>query len=195
MALSITVSDLLVYGLGLAFIITSLTVLILNKRQRDAVLARLHFRGRRASGANTPPRSLSPDKKSAYVSPSSGPNFVEALPPSRRSTLNDIAKKYSGSEKKLFAAAKPDVNIAKDLLPIEQSYLIDPKSPKYTPTGFSTAEIKALGDFPDYELLSGVPLPEAYKEHNPDTSIPRPYRPLRWNYHQTMCKISATLPY
>lgn len=57
----------------------------------------------------------------------------------------------------------------------------------YTPTGFSVDEIKALGDFPDYATLSGVPLPNAYTEHDVDKAKPRPYRPFRWNYHQTMC--------
>ena len=49
-------------------------------------------------------------------------------------------------------------------------------------------EIKALGDFPDYEALSGVPLPEPYKEFDIKTALPRPYRPFRWQYHQTMCE-------
>jgi hypothetical protein len=58
---------------------------------------------------------------------------------------------------------------------------------RYTPTGFSVTEIKALGDFPDYAKLSGVPLPQEYPEFNIDTALARPYRPFRWGYHQTMC--------
>jgi hypothetical protein len=58
----------------------------------------------------------------------------------------------------------------------------------FTPCEFSTEEIKALGDFPDYVTLSGVPLPEAYPEFDINKAKPRPYRPFRWNYHQTMCK-------
>ena len=60
----------------------------------------------------------------------------------------------------------------------------------YTPTRLSVDEIKALGDFPDYAGLSGVPLPQAYKGFRIDTAIPRPYRPLRWAYHQTMCMLT-----
>ncbi|GES64239.1 HRQ family protein [Aspergillus terreus] len=56
----------------------------------------------------------------------------------------------------------------------------------YTPTGFSVAEIKELGDFPDYAALSGVPLPGAYHEFDIEKALPRPYRPFRWSYHQTM---------
>lgn len=57
----------------------------------------------------------------------------------------------------------------------------------YTPTGFSIAEIKALGDFPDYAALSGIPLPEVYEGFEIEKALPRPYRPFRWAYHQTMC--------
>lgn len=65
------------------------------------------------------------------------------------------------------------------------SYL-DAKTPLYTPTEFSTEEIKALGEFPDYATLSGVPLPRPYHEFDIKKALPRPYRPFRWNYHQTM---------
>jgi hypothetical protein len=58
----------------------------------------------------------------------------------------------------------------------------------FTPTGFSVGDVQSLGRFPDYEVLSGVPLPEAYKGFDIDKAIPRPYRPFRWAYHQTMCK-------
>ncbi|EHK96339.1 hypothetical protein M7I_7984 [Glarea lozoyensis 74030] len=63
---------------------------------------------------------------------------------------------------------------------------MDTRSPKYTPTGLSTEEIIALGDFPAYDILTGVPNPSPFKEFNPLTAVTRPYRPLRWNYHQTM---------
>jgi hypothetical protein len=67
------------------------------------------------------------------------------------------------------------------------SYL-EAKTPMFTPCGFSTDDIKALGDFPDYATLSGVPLPRPYPEFDIKKAIPRPYRPFRWAYHQTMCK-------
>jgi hypothetical protein len=61
-------------------------------------------------------------------------------------------------------------------------------SEAYTPTEFSKAEIETLRDFPDYATLSGVPLPQAYEEFKIEEAQPRPYRPFRWAYHQTMCK-------
>lgn len=67
-------------------------------------------------------------------------------------------------------------------------------TPRYTATGISTTEIAALGHFPDYATLSGVPLPIAFPADPTAAAIlgypahpkPRPYRPLRWPYHQTM---------
>lgn len=76
------------------------------------------------------------------------------------------------------------------MMPYEASYL-DVDGSKHTPTGFSIDEIKALGDFPDYAELSGVPLPEPYFEFDIDKALPRPYRPFRWAYHQTMCTSAA----
>ena len=57
--------------------------------------------------------------------------------------------------------------------------------------GFTMEEIRALGDFPDYATLSGVPLPEAYPEFDIRTAKPRPFRPVRWAYHQTMCTLKV----
>ncbi|KAL4915094.1 hypothetical protein BDW62DRAFT_219641 [Aspergillus aurantiobrunneus] len=55
-----------------------------------------------------------------------------------------------------------------------------------TPTGFSAADIDALGRFPDYSVLSGVPHPTPCPEFDVTTACFRPYRPFRWAYHQTM---------
>lgn len=59
---------------------------------------------------------------------------------------------------------------------------------QYTPTGFSLAEIEALGSFPDYAVLSGVPHPEPCLNFDINKALFRPFRPFRWTYHQTMCK-------
>ncbi|KAI5361853.1 hypothetical protein Slin15195_G055040 [Septoria linicola] len=55
-----------------------------------------------------------------------------------------------------------------------------------TATGFSLRDILELGDFCDYATLSGIALPCAYHEFDIDKALPRPYRPFRWAYHQTM---------
>lgn len=56
----------------------------------------------------------------------------------------------------------------------------------YTPTGFSTRDIRALGRFPDYAKLSGIRYPTPYVDFDVTKARFRPFRPFRWNYHQTM---------
>ncbi|KAF8477512.1 hypothetical protein BDZ91DRAFT_778561 [Kalaharituber pfeilii] len=57
------------------------------------------------------------------------------------------------------------------------------------PLGFipkSKEEREHIGKYPDYAELSGVPWPHLYHNFDPLRAIPRPYRPFRWTYHQTM---------
>jgi hypothetical protein len=79
-----------------------------------------------------------------------------------------------------------EAEVQENMLPMTADYRSSPGN-LYTPTGFSVDDIKSLGDFPDYAALSGVPLPSPYPEHDIDKAKPRPYRPFRWAYHQTMC--------
>jgi hypothetical protein len=62
-------------------------------------------------------------------------------------------------------------------------------------TSRAPAEIAEYGDFPDYASLSGVPLPSEYKGFDITKALPRPYRPFRWVYHQTMCKPLLPFPF
>lgn len=58
-------------------------------------------------------------------------------------------------------------------------------------SGFTVSEVKSLGKFPDYAKLSGVPLPTAVRRgFSVDDALPRPYRPFRWPYFQTMGKFA-----
>lgn len=196
MSLSSFILDQWRLSLGAVFLLASLVTLVVGKRQRAAVLERLQFSRRRASGASTPPRSFSPDTKTSVPKEPSNctPDYINAFPPSRRSVLPELAKTASPANAKVLRATDPDVKIlVKDALPTTRTYDLDNASPKYTPTGFSTAEIKAMGDFPAYDVLSGVPLPEPYENFDPTKAIQRPYRPFRWAYHQTMCKSTRGL--
>ena len=58
-------------------------------------------------------------------------------------------------------------------------------------SGFTVNDIRKLGDFPDYSKLSGVPAPSPLPYFDVDKAQPRPYRPFRWAYHQTMCTYAA----
>lgn len=183
------ISEHWLFGLGVVFVFSSVTALILNKSQREAVLGRLRYGRRRASGASTPPRSISPTKDTKPSGPVR-PDYTAQFPPSRRSALPELAKGATDATREALAATKEPASdfLLQDSLPIAQSFALENGGvTKYTPTGFSTAEIRAMGDFPAYDVLSGVPLPKEYKEFNPATARPRPYRPFRWAYHQTMC--------
>ncbi|KAF2015459.1 hypothetical protein BU24DRAFT_346598 [Aaosphaeria arxii CBS 175.79] len=170
--------------LGAAFLFSSLFLLVFKHGRRTVFLNRLHFHHRRSSGSKTPPRSLSPGKEKSNALPVI--NYSDTFPPSRRFTLAEIQSNLqtiTGKPQDAFLASPPNSKTA--CLPLNASYL-DAKEPLFTPCEFSTEEIKALGDFPDYSLLSGVPLPSSYPEFDITKALPRPYRPFRWNYHQTM---------
>ncbi|KAJ6110503.1 hypothetical protein N7486_002738 [Penicillium sp. IBT 16267x] len=142
---------------------------ILHRSSSKSLWSRISPRGRRDSTAKTPPRSISPEKKNSHsaISPSS---YNHALPPSgvtfRRHEIDEA-------------------EVRQNMLPMTADYMKSPGN-LYTPTGFSIDEVKALGDFPDYATLSGVPLPDSYPVHDIEKAKPRPYRPFRWAYHQTM---------
>ena len=114
--------------------------------------------------------------------------YKNIFPPSSRDLLLKVAESLSASKRRNIGVREIDQEeFTKNVIPLEADYRTCGPS-TYTPTGISMAEIKALGDFPDYSKLSGVPLPEAYKEFEIEKALPRPYRPFRWAYHQTMCK-------
>ncbi len=108
--------------------------------------------------------------------------FLLQFPPSRRHVLASL----SGFEKSNPMRETPPKVLSSKALPTTTAADLN-KNNQYTPTGFSTQEIRALGRFPDYSILSGVrhPIPVS-----PDWDITkatfRPYRPFRWNYHQHM---------
>ena len=144
-------------------------------------------RGRRISTSKTPPRSLSPEKKV----PNNGPppvDYAVAFPPSRREALAKAAENLPPTQKaKLLGQEIDAAEFRENLIPFTADYKACGPS-VYTPTEISVEEIKALGDFPDYAKLSGVSLPQPYTEFKIEQALPRPYRPFRWSYHQTMCK-------
>lgn len=74
-----------------------------------------------------------------------------------------------------------------DVFPPSLTHAVQAETPQCTATGFTQEAIDKLGDFPDYASLSGVPLPSQYEgKFDISKARARPYRPLRWAYHQTM---------
>lgn len=114
-----------------------------------------------------------PDEKAQ-----ANPNAV-VFPPSRRAALATL---LPGTK------AKADIStqeLRKKQLPSTRTQDLGKKN-QYTPTSISTQEIEALGRFPDYSVLSGVPHPEPLTSFDIKTAKFRPFRPFRWTYHQTM---------
>ena len=208
--------------LAIAVLLSNIALLVLSKGQRETLYASVKSctpvmaRGRRNSSANTPPRSLTPDKSvptdekvvidkkvptekkvpAEKKVPNNGPPPVEykhIFPPSSRELLLKVVESLSASQRKNISIREIDQEeFTKNVIPLEADYRkCEPST--YTPMGISMAEIKALGDFPDYSTLSGVPLPEAYKEFEIEKALARPYRPFRWAYHQTMCKLNLCM--
>ncbi|KAF2763576.1 hypothetical protein EJ05DRAFT_433604 [Pseudovirgaria hyperparasitica] len=173
-------SSLLLFA---CFLVISLSYLGFNRKRRGIILLRLQFYKRRTSGANTPPRSIRPEKAFSTQELS----YKNVFPPQRRETLGQIGNELLVNLKKPIAGivALKDVASNTTCVPLETS-IWDTNEVICTPTGFSSDEIKALGDFPDYATLSGVSLPAPYPEFDIDKALPRPYRPFRWPYHQTM---------
>lgn len=183
--------------LAIAVLLSNIALLVLTKSQRETLYARVSSwapavaRGRRISSASTPPRSLTPEKKVPNNAPPPA-EYKDIFPPSSREVLLKVAESLSTSQKKKIGIQEINQEeFTKNIIPFEADYRQCGPS-TYTPMEISMAEIEALGDFPDYSKLSGVPLPEAYKKFEIEKALSRPYRPIRWAYHQTMCML--TLP-
>ncbi|KAJ9613153.1 hypothetical protein H2200_003094 [Cladophialophora chaetospira] len=170
---------------GLAISLTIITYLSLSQRQKDVVFKRLILRGRRSSSADTPPRSISPEKEPTNSQPKSS-EYVNTFPPLTRENLPEAAVDLPKDRREVLETSSFDEkNWTKSILGWEDDFRrADPD--KYIYTGYKVKEIRALGDFPNYSALSEIPLPEAYPEHDIDKALPRPFRPFRWAYHQTM---------
>jgi hypothetical protein len=150
----------------------------------------LAARRSRLPTSRTPPRSLSPEKIASTNIPLGG-GYQDVFPPSGREALVRVARKSPEAQRsKPMARDIDQAEFQSRLVPFTVDFVSCGPS-TYMPTRLSTDEIQALGDFPDYAELSGVPLPEAYKGFRIDKAVPRPYRPLRWAYHQTMCMLTC----
>lgn len=128
-----------------------------------------------------------PSEEKKTGSPSPTVSYRDIFPPSGRAALLKVAEKLPLARRQRIRAGQIDqAEFRKDVMSMHADYReCGPSS--FTPTGISVEEIDALQDFPDYAELSGVPLPKPYEEFKIETALPRPYRPFRWVYHQTMC--------
>lgn len=162
--------------LGVMFVFSSTLVFLWQRNKRDIILERYQTNRRKYSGSKTPPRSLSLAENKLDITPT----YSDTFPPCRRTDTR------SESDSSPTKPAAPNMVGMKEMLPLNMPY-ISAENSLYTPCGFSIEEIKSLGEFPDYATLSGVRLPEPYLAFDIMKALPRPYRPFRWAYHQTMC--------
>ena len=172
----------------LCILVSTILLLTLTPQQKQCLFAHVPLldRGGRTSTSVTPPRSLTPEKRVPSNAPPST-DYRHTFPPSTREALITLAESLPPERKRRINELKVDeVEFKKGVIPFWANYKECGPS-TYTPTEVSIEEVKALGDFPDYSKLSGVPLPEPYDEFDIKTALPRPYRPFRWAYHQTMC--------
>ncbi|RYP89515.1 hypothetical protein DL770_004385 [Monosporascus sp. CRB-9-2] len=149
---------------------------------KDVVLRRSSLR-RGLARRSTPSIEKQISSKSLASSIS---GLSSAFPPLQRDQLKKMKMSLPPSQQKALGTLLFDQSrFERSLLGFEEDYRTAEDS-KFSYSGFSVREIKAIGAFPDYATLSEVPLPRPYKEFEIDKALPRPYRPLRWAYHQTM---------
>ena len=184
--------EYLVYAV-FCILVSAVLLLSSTPQQRKSLYACLPIldRGSRILTSMIPPRSWISEKKAPTNVPPPA-DYRHTFPPSTRETLAIAAESLSSERKACLKGLKiDDVEFQRGIIPFTANYqACDPSI--YTPTAVSVEEVKALGDFPDYAKLSGVPLPEAYKKFDIKKALPRPYRPFRWAYHQTMCRLKCS---
>ncbi|KAF4952819.1 hypothetical protein FSARC_12561 [Fusarium sarcochroum] len=113
-------------------------------------------------------------------------SFLSTFPPSLRDEIIASNDPSAIEIQKVLARSKPTTSeLVKSQLPSTRTQDLSVIG-QYTPTGFSSQEIEALGTFPDYSVLSGVPHPKSVPQFDIKTAEFRPFRPFRWTYHQTM---------
>ena len=118
--------------------------------------------------------------------------YENVFPPSRRTAYLDVLSNTLGQQRD--SRRYHDVMDIPPRLASHQN-CHTPESPQEdfsSSLEYTTEEIRMLGDFPSYDLLTGVNLPKPYVDFDPSTALPRPYRPFRWRYQQTMGSCALT---
>ena len=166
--------------LGL-LVLASAVHLLLSSSSSSSSSGSITVKRKPAETADTPPHSLTPSSERNNENGQDKKGGVSALP----------AIPPPGSRRPAIAA------LITNFLPTSRPGSLASPAPTTTTTdaegcGFppvvsrSAEEIESYGDFPDYAALTGIRLPAPYVEFDIEKALPRPYRPFRWAYHQTM---------
>lgn len=169
-------------------LVVSITYLILPSGHRASTR-------KPATTANALPHSVSPTTKhEEFEETFIGKETTSAY----KSTIPTDMPTPPPSPRGVSSRGKPSITaLITNILPSRRGSIASPAT-SAVGTGElsifnrSDKEIEAYGDFPDYATLSGVRLPDPYLEFNIEKALPRPYRPVRWSYHQTMGMLSTT---
>ncbi|KAL7274876.1 hypothetical protein RUND412_002209 [Rhizina undulata] len=182
--------------LGITLLLASTLYFTLRWRTRKVIVEKFITRGRLDTAA-TPPRSLSPSPKrrctATALQLTSGPPSEKPFSPT--DDPSGVSQVRRASLTAIFTNILPKLPTAtgfrRGSLALNSdsrrgSTASNASDPGNDVVFRTKEEIEAYGDFPDYAQLSGVRLPVSYENFNIDTALPRPYRPFRWAYHQTM---------
>ncbi|KAJ3461354.1 hypothetical protein MRS44_009907 [Fusarium solani] len=109
-----------------------------------------------------------------------GQDYSDVFPPSQRPFLSRFDSRFRHADQSVDIS-----KLSRLVLGMNENYAT--ASPeRFIYSGFTVGDVLKLGNFPDYAALSEVPLPKPAEDFDINTVQPRPYRPLRWPYHQTM---------
>ncbi|KAL6362352.1 hypothetical protein LRP88_03630 [Fusarium phalaenopsidis] len=109
-----------------------------------------------------------------------GQDYSDVFPPSQRPALSSFDSRFPHADQNVDISKLSRLVLGMD----ENHATASPE--RFIYSGFTVGDVLKLGNFPDYAALSEVPLPKPVEDFDINTAQPRPYRPLRWPYHQTM---------
>ncbi|KAI8715134.1 hypothetical protein NCS52_01020400 [Fusarium sp. LHS14.1] len=140
------------------------------------VLLAVYFIRRRNSAREEKSLNLAASSKRSKA----GQDYSDVFPPPQRPVLSSLDSRFPHADQNVDTS-----KLSRLVLGMNENYAT--ASPeRFIYSGFTIGEVFKLGDFPNYAALSEVPLPKPAEDFDIKTSPPRPYRPLRWPYHQTM---------
>ncbi|KAJ4313274.1 hypothetical protein N0V84_009502 [Fusarium piperis] len=129
-------------------------------------------------------KSLREEKSLGWVASTKrsngGQDYSDVFPPSQRPVLAYLDSRFPYADKSVDTS-----KLSRMVLRMEENYATA-NYERFIYSGFSVGDVLKLGDFLNYAALSEVPLPKPAEDFDIKTAQPRPYRPLRWPYHQTM---------
>lgn len=169
-----------------AICLCSVTFICSSQSRRREVRQRLGLHGRAGSSEVFGGASRKESKADCTESTTQRGEHATTLPPSQRHLLAELGPKLSKTQRQQLGSSKLDQQtLLRNIIGFEEDYRTCDQE-KYLPSGLKVREVRVIGDFPDYSFLTGVPHPKPYPDFKIETALPRPYRPFRWPYHQTM---------